>query len=48
MSNTEKLKKWVVSGAAKPPEGETVETIIQQVENVPKPRMVRRIRNDNA
>ena len=48
MSNIEKLKKWVVSGAAKPPEGETVETIIQQIENAPVPRIVRRIRNDNA
>lgn len=48
MSNIEKLKRWVASGAVKLPEGETVETIIEQIENAPVPRIVRRIRNDNA
>jgi hypothetical protein len=38
MSNIEKLKKWVVSGAAKPPEGETVETIIRHIETTSKPQ----------
>lgn len=38
MSGLEKLKQWVTSGAAKPPEGETIETIIRHIETTSKPQ----------
>lgn len=34
MSDLDKLKQWVQSGAAKPPEGETVEKIIERIERI--------------
>jgi hypothetical protein len=32
MSDLDKLKQWVATGAVKLPEGETVETIIKHIE----------------
>lgn len=38
MSDLDKLKQWVKSGAAKPPEGETVEKIIKRIDRISKPK----------
>jgi hypothetical protein len=34
MSDIDKLKQWVKSGAAKPPEGETAETMIRHIDKI--------------
>jgi hypothetical protein len=38
MSDLDKLKQWVESGAAKPPKGETVEKIIKRIDRISKPK----------
>lgn len=38
MSDLDKLKQWVKSGAAKPPEGETVDEIIKHIDRISKPK----------